>query len=57
MQVDVLSLVKLLTLVLKRFLVNASPGALSDKRECFTQGSSLVLSRQPPKPAVFPDLY
>lgn len=57
MQVDVLFLVKVLRLVLKRFHVNASPGLLSEKYECFTQFNSLVLSKPLPKPFVFLDLF
>lgn len=57
MQVDVLFLVKVLRLVLKRFLVNASPSVFSGKHDCFTQLNSLILFRQLPKPSVFLDLF
>lgn len=56
-QLRVLSLVKPLSIVLKRFLVNASPSVLSDMHECFTQSNSLALPRQLPKASVFLDLF
>lgn len=56
-QVHILFLVKPLSIVLKRFLVNASPSVLSDMQECSTQLNSLVLPRQLPKASVFLDLF